>query len=221
MFLNSRLLFHARILKALYVQPHATLPSQPYLQHRRTFTAVDPSFASTAPVMPPPSASSGRLHANKRRLQHCNTESRSSSSNGSRINSNRSSNDRMLTTVHDLRLLETVWGHREISAAPAYAEAAAVEAKAADASAAASGRGRVVVLLLNRPFPSYVHGLLENAWLVVAADGAANHMLPLYRAVEAKQQQQQQQQQEQEVQQQQQQVQELPGGMTRNAQEMP
>ncbi|CDJ31804.1 uncharacterized protein EMH_0069880 [Eimeria mitis] len=169
--------------------------------------ALDPPVAAAAPWLSAAPVPSG-------------VQFRSSSSNGSRINSNRSSNDRMLTTVHDLRFLETVLRHREISAAPAYAEAAAVETKAEDASAAASGRGRVVVLLLNRPFPSYVHCLLENASLVVAADGAANHMLPLYRAVEAKQQQQQQQQ-EQEVQQQQQQAQDLPGGMKRNALDHP
>lgn len=52
----------------------------------------------------------------------------------------------------------------------------------------------MVLLILNRPVPAYFERLLRGASLVVAADGAANHLLPLYRDAEARVQPQRQQQ---------------------------
>lgn len=47
-----------------------------------------------------------------------------------------------------------------------------------------AGAERVILLVLNQAVPPYFDRLLRGASLVVAADGAANHLLPLYRSIE-------------------------------------
>ncbi|CDJ49458.1 thiamin pyrophosphokinase, putative [Eimeria brunetti] len=203
MFLSPRLLLPSQtesFLKAFYSRPHAPLHAQLSVQQRQTVAVADLPISSRAPT------ASGRLHANRHVLRSYPTEISSRSSSSSSSRSNTSSRP---TTVHDLRILERVLSDSNTSAVPTNTDTPAVEAAgtATHASTDASERGRAVLLLLNRPLPSYVNCLLKNAALVVAADGAANHMLPLYLAAET----QKQQKQLQKVQEQQQQAQGLEG----------
>lgn len=187
---NPRLLPNFRSkssLKALYSQPNTSANARHRVSKQPTVTLACHSTSSHRVAQPDSMAST--LKATRQILQHYSA-GRISSSSSSECSS---SNNNRLTKVHDLRILERILRHSDTSAALGHAEAPAGSLAApvalSNASTGASGRGRVVLLLLNRPLPFYVNCLLENASVVVAADGAANYLLPLYRAAETKQQQ--------------------------------
>lgn len=100
--------------------------------------------------------------------------------------------------IHDLRILESILYPRRQALATRTVEidrsSGAVPSAASDDAIAAEGGGRIILLVLNQPTPSYFDRLLNGASLVVAADGAANHLLHVYRSAERKFQQQQRQQ---------------------------
>ncbi|CDJ39432.1 hypothetical protein, conserved [Eimeria tenella] len=118
-----------------------------------------------------------------------------------RSHSSSSSSSSGPTHILDLRFLEALrpgsakW--KAVPPAPAAAAATAEAAAAAAAPAAAAAEaGRVVLLVLNRPLPPYFKALLQQASLVLAADGAANHLRHIYEQQQQQQQLQLQQQQQ-------------------------
>ncbi|OEH80656.1 putative thiamin pyrophosphokinase [Cyclospora cayetanensis] len=108
------------------------------------------------------------------------------------VSSNKSRNPSL---IHDLRGLEHLFkpsstDQRSTSALPGEEPSSCVSSTAATASPADfKDKGRIILLVLNRPLPAYFDRMLESASLVIAADGAANHLLHVYRAAEHKPQQ--------------------------------
>ncbi|KAL8450514.1 hypothetical protein Emag_003143 [Eimeria magna] len=167
-------------------------------------------------------ATSDDSSSNSSSRSSSNSSSRSSSSSGSSSRSNISSSGGSSSSsssssgggsfgraprVHDLRIFEELMRpyHGGVRTPENFrGSKSGVASEAAAVDAAAGEGGRLILLVLNQPLPYYFNSLLSRASLVVAADGAANHLLHIYRAAEDRQLRQHQLQQQQQQQQQQQ-----------------
>lgn len=90
--------------------------------------------------------------------------------------------------VHDLRILEGLFYSPRAKHSRTFENASSSRSPASsgpisDPVAEKEG-GRVILLVLNQPVPSYFGHLLQGVSLVIAADGATNHLLPIYREAE-------------------------------------
>ncbi|KAL8440347.1 hypothetical protein Efla_000235 [Eimeria flavescens] len=153
-------------------------------------TAAYSSLSSTQDGGPPQHSSNSSSGNSSHYSSSSNSSSCSSSGRGTQ-----------LPRIHDLRVFERIL-HLSSGSGVGTPESGGVSFEASAMSGAAATAGRVVLLVLNQPLPRYFDRLLRNASLVVAADGAANHLLNVYRCAENQQQQQQQQPQKQQRQQQ-------------------